>query len=70
MLQHKLRMCGISGIADYRSKTGNSFKKSGYQLHILYLIHIAVILHLTEKSAVDGDYILCNMICGKSKRKA
>ena len=68
MLDQQFWMSGITGITDNGAKSCHSLPDTCRMLHILYLVHIAVILHLGEHTRIHSDHILFDHIPGKSKR--
>ena len=68
MLDQQFGMRSVTGIADNGTKSYHSLPDTCRMLHILYLVHIAVILHLGEHTRIHSDHILFDHIPGKSKR--
>ena len=68
MLDQQFGMRSVTGITDNGTKSCHSLPDTCRMLHILYLVHIAVILHLGEHTRIHSDHILFDHILGKSKR--
>ena len=68
MLDQQFGMRSVTGITDNGTKSCHSLPDTCRMLHILYLVHIAVILYLGEHTRIHSDHILFDHIPGKSKR--
>ena len=68
MLDQQFGMRSVTGITDNGTKSCHSLPDTCRMLHILYLVHIAVILYLGEHTRIHSDHILLDHIPGKSKR--
>ena len=69
MLQHQLRVGGVSGVAGHGAQSEELLRQACGVSHILYLIHETVIFYGLQQSFIYGDHILLHHIFRKSKRK-
>ena len=65
MLKDQLRIRHVTGVAGDGAQPEYALYQRNRELHILHLVHVAVILLHSEESHLGGDQIIGDDIPGK-----